>query len=44
MRDEYTCKVSDDDCQYVYRVTAMGFGPNAETQAVLQMLYRNVGK
>ena len=26
---------------YVYRVTAMGFGPNAETQAVVQMIYRN---
>ena len=25
----------------VYRVTAMGFGPNAETQAVVQMTYRN---
>lgn len=26
---------------YVYRVTAMGFGPNAETQAVVQMIYHN---
>ncbi len=26
---------------YIYRVTAMGFGPNAETQAVVQMIYRN---
>lgn len=26
---------------YVYRVTAMGFGPNKEAQAVLQMIYRN---
>ena len=26
---------------YVYRVTAVGFGPRADTQAVLQMLYRN---
>ena len=26
---------------YVYRVTAMGFGPNVETQAVVQMIYRN---
>ena len=25
----------------VYRVTAMGFGPNVETQAVVQMTYRN---
>lgn len=30
-----------DDRRYVYRVTAMGFGPNAETQAVVQMIYRN---
>lgn len=27
--------------EYMYRVTAMGFGPNANTQAVLQMVYRN---
>lgn len=27
--------------EYVYRVTAMGFGPNENTQAVLQMIYRN---
>lgn len=26
---------------YVYRVTSMGFGPNAETQGVLQIIYRN---
>jgi type IV pilus assembly protein PilX len=26
---------------YIYRVTAMGFGPRADTQAVLQMIYRN---
>lgn len=30
-----------DQAPYVYRVTAMGFGPNAETQAVVQMIYRN---
>ena len=29
------------DRKYVYRVTSMGFGPNADTQAVLQMIYRN---
>ena len=29
------------DVKYIYRVTAMGFGPNPETQTVLQMLYRN---
>lgn len=27
--------------RYVYRVTSMGFGPNADTQIILQMLYRN---
>ncbi|CAN7627156.1 pilus assembly PilX family protein [Acidovorax delafieldii] len=26
---------------YVYRVTSMGFGPNGETQGVVQMIYRN---
>ncbi len=31
----------DPDFNYIYRITAMGFGPNAETQAVLQTLYRN---
>lgn len=34
-------KFRTDPNAYVYRVTAMGFGPNAETQAVLQMIYRN---
>lgn len=28
------------DPKYFYRVTAMGFGPNVQTQVVLQMLYR----
>ena len=28
------------DPAYLYRVTAMGFGPRADIQAVLQMLYR----
>lgn len=27
--------------RFVYRVTAMGFGPNPESQAVVQMIYRN---
>lgn len=27
--------------RYVYRVTAMGFGPSVDTQAVVQMIYRN---
>ena len=34
-------KFRTDPNAFVYRVTAMGFGPNAETQAVLQMIYRN---
>lgn len=29
------------DVKYIYRVTAMGFGPNPETQTAMQMLYRN---
>ncbi|MDD0809887.1 PilX N-terminal domain-containing pilus assembly protein [Curvibacter sp. RS43] len=29
------------DRRYVYRVTAMGFGPNSTTQGVLQMIYRD---
>lgn len=29
------------DMKYIYRITAMGFGPNANTQAVLQSVYRN---
>lgn len=32
---------SNDPPSYVFRVTTMGFGPNEETQAVLQMVYRN---
>lgn len=30
-----------DECKYVYRVTAMGFGPRSDIQAVLQMTYRD---
>lgn len=29
------------DLKYVYRITAMGFGPNAEIQAVSQVIFRN---
>lgn len=32
---------SPSNPKYVYRVTAMGFGPNPETQTVMQTLYRN---
>lgn len=28
------------DSKYIFRVTAMGFGPRSEIQAVMQMLYR----
>ena len=33
------CK--NDECKYVYRITAMGFGPRADIQAVVQMTYRD---
>lgn len=36
-----TASPAEAQSKYIYRVTAMGFGPNAETQAVLQTLYRN---
>lgn len=29
------------ESRYVYRVTAMGFGPNQDIQTVLQMIYRD---
>ena len=39
--DPSSSRTSGATGQYVYRVTAMGFGPNVGTQAVLQMIYRN---
>lgn len=36
-----TDPAADSGPSYVYRVTSMGFGPNGETQGVLQMIYRN---
>jgi type IV pilus assembly protein PilX len=33
--------LSSGDVKYLYRVTAMGFGPRDDIQAVLQMIYRN---
>lgn len=30
-----------DNPKYVFRVTSMGFGPRADIQAVVQMIYRN---
>lgn len=32
---------STEKRKYIYRVTAMGFGPNKNTQVVLQTIYRN---
>lgn len=32
---------SNETLSHIYRVTAMGFGPNTDTQVVLQMIYRN---
>ncbi|GKS90410.1 PilX N-terminal domain-containing pilus assembly protein [Acidovorax sp. SUPP2539] len=29
------------DVKYIYRITAMGFGPNADTQTVSQVIFRN---
>jgi type IV pilus assembly protein PilX len=34
-------KTANSPPAYIYRVTAMGFGPRADTQVVLQMFYRN---
>lgn len=33
--------LSSSEVKYLYRVTAMGFGPREDIQAVLQMVYRN---
>ncbi len=30
-----------DNRKYIYRITAIGFGPNERTQVVLQSIYRN---
>jgi len=32
---------SRSEPNYLYRVTAMGFGPRSDIQAVMQMVYRN---
>ncbi|RYX91006.1 MAG: hypothetical protein EOO28_27170 [Comamonadaceae bacterium] len=39
--DDVNAATCTTDCLYVYRVTAMGFGLRTDTQAVLQMLYRD---
>ena len=33
--------LASENPKYVFRVTAMGFGPRADIQAVVQMIYRN---
>ena len=33
-------KLGTEDPKYVFRVTAMGFGPRTDIQAVVQMIYR----
>lgn len=40
IRDPEHRNLSDPNPPYIYRVTAMGFGPRLEAQAVLQMIYR----
>lgn len=40
IRDPADRDLSNPDPKYVFRVTAMGFGPRADTQAVVQMIYR----
>jgi type IV pilus assembly protein PilX len=37
----YAATEGPEKSRYIYRITAMGFGPNADTQTVLQMIYRN---
>ena len=34
-------KLGADDPKYNFRVTSLGFGPRADIQAVVQMIYRN---
>ena len=41
IRDPGDLNMGLTEPQYVYRVTAMGFGPRLEIQAVVQMIYRN---
>jgi type IV pilus assembly protein PilX len=40
IRDPNDRDLSSTDPKFIYRVTAMGFGPRADIQAVLQMYYR----
>lgn len=38
--DDINAATCLEECLYVYRITAMGFGPRPDVQAVLQVLYR----
>jgi type IV pilus assembly protein PilX len=40
IRDPNDRDLASTEPKYVYRVTAMGFGPRADIQAVIQMIYR----
>ncbi|SFE10507.1 pilus assembly PilX family protein [Paracidovorax konjaci] len=37
----YSRTEGPENMRYIYRVTVMGFGPNPDTQTMLQMIYRN---
>lgn len=41
IRDPADRDIGSTTPAYIYRVTAMGFGPRTDIQAVLQMIYRN---
>lgn len=41
IRDPSDRDLGSVDPKYVYRVTAMGFGPRSDTQAIVQMVYRD---
>ena len=41
IRDQGYRDLGDPEPHYVYRVTAMGFGPRDDIQAVMQMIYRD---
>jgi type IV pilus assembly protein PilX len=41
IRDPSDRDASSTDPKYVYRITAMGFGPRDDIQAVIQTIYRN---
>ncbi|MBW8721188.1 MAG: hypothetical protein JF626_04610 [Polaromonas sp.] len=41
IRDPADRDLSNPSPKFVYRVTAMGFGPRKDIQAVVQMIYRN---